>query len=426
MRWGALMVCVAAACGGGTGVDIDIFVPDGVKVDRVELWVAYDYCSDCPNGIAWNQSDRATGNIYFLRDEGLIKAEARDGRFVLHLVAAAGNSDPPWVAIVGYEGGKATAVRVLRDVHIPTSKVVIWQVDLHPAADASTDVDMPPADATRDHRVHVWNRAPTSALPEPTGCLAYQRWDGSTWKTEYFVPKSDPDCDGIPPEKECSEYWYQYKPIGGCITNQAIQLPGSCVIGLSPCADGVTSDKTCGADPTRPLTCLPDAFCHDCGDQIPADTCIAQSVGDSTLVHFDCSYPATDGGAPCTEEHALVQMPFTQALCGSPVLHYVEKPFTEPQGSLVFGTSPAQVKFTAKPSAGGPCLIDIVWTGGTTETFKDGITFLLDVPYDNATRTIVPVTVSPSNQTIVCGTTAPTQCVPSGPNPDGVAGCSRL
>ena len=43
MRWGALLLaCVLAACGGGTGVDIDIIVPGDAKITRVELWVAYD------------------------------------------------------------------------------------------------------------------------------------------------------------------------------------------------------------------------------------------------------------------------------------------------------------------------------------------------------------------------------------------------
>ncbi|HEY5944355.1 MAG TPA: hypothetical protein VIV40_02640, partial [Kofleriaceae bacterium] len=197
MRWGALFVaCVAAACGGGTGVDIDIFVPDGVKVDRVELWVAYDDCSDCPNGVAWTQTERTTGDIYFLRDEGLIKAEQKTDRWVLHLDVVPGNSDPPWIAVVGYEGGKATAVKVLRDVHIPVSKVVVWQVYLHAAEPATNDTTTPPpADGSRDYRAHVWARAPTPALAEPTGCLAYQKWNGATWNTEYFVPRSDPDCD---------------------------------------------------------------------------------------------------------------------------------------------------------------------------------------------------------------------------------------
>jgi len=38
MRSGALLIaCVVAACNSGTGVDIDIYAPEGVKVHRVDV-----------------------------------------------------------------------------------------------------------------------------------------------------------------------------------------------------------------------------------------------------------------------------------------------------------------------------------------------------------------------------------------------------
>ena len=41
------------------------FGPEGCEltVDRVELWVAYDQCSDCPNGVAWTQTEQTIDNI---------------------------------------------------------------------------------------------------------------------------------------------------------------------------------------------------------------------------------------------------------------------------------------------------------------------------------------------------------------------------
>jgi hypothetical protein len=431
MRWGALLVgCVVAACGGGTGVDIEIAAPTGVPVDRVELWVAYDQCYDCPNGIAWTQDDRASGDIYFLRDEGLIQAEPRGDTFVLHLDAAQGNADPPWVAIVGYDKDKASAVRVLHDVHIPSTKVVVWKVDLYPAAPASTDVATAPKDAAIDHRAHVWNRAPTPELPAPTGCLAYQKWTGSEWETEYFVPKTDPDCDGVPPEKECSEFWYQYKPFGRCVTDAGTTLPGACIIGNSPCADGVSSDSTCREEPAKPITCLPDAVCAKCAGEIPADFCAPSAIDDAitndTTFHYHCGFDATAEGTACQQilQKVTLRAPMLSATCASPLMHFVDDPFGNPQSSLVFGTAPNVAKFTAHATT-EPCVFDVTWEAGTVQAFIGNVSFLLEVPYTNGTRALYPVQITPTNQTITCALPPPVhECLPGGPIDDGVAACA--
>jgi hypothetical protein len=431
MRWGALLVgCIVAGCGGGTGVDIDIFVPSSVTLDRVELWVAYDECYDCPNGIAWTQTERASGNIYFLRDEKVIRAVQQGERWVLHLDATPGNNDPSWLAIAGFSGDKVVATKVLRDVRIPASTVATWQVYLHPADTATTDVLTPPADPDLDHRAHVWARQPTAGLAEPTGCLAYQKWDTSTWETEYFVPKSDPDCDGVPVDKECSEYWYQYQPVGQCVSHSFTEVPNACAVGESACADGVTRDTTCSPDSERPFTCLPDAFCNYCGAEIPADTCIARAIEEgltaNALTHFECALDADANGAPCIEQHAAIQVPWVNAPCGAPVMYKLDQPFTNGQQTLVFGVAPDEVKLTAKLRASATCMVDIYWTGGTTATFKDGLALLLDVPYDNATRAIYPVIVRPSDLTVVCNSTIGLEntCWRLGPTSDNVGLCA--
>jgi hypothetical protein len=427
MRWGALLIL--AACGGGTGVDIDIFVPGDTNIDRIELWVAYDRCYDCPNGVAWTQSERASGDINFLRDEKMIRAVEQGDRWVIHLDAESGYNDVPWIVIAGFTGTSVTAVKVLRNVRIPASTVVTWQVYLHPAEPATTDLVTPPADLTFDHRAHVWAREATPDLAEPTGCLAYQKWipETSTWETEYFVPKSDPDCDGFPIDKECSEYWYQYKPVGSCVSHSFTRIPNACAIGLSPCADGVTSDKTCGTDPLRSFTCLPDAFCNYCGDQIPADTCIARAVSEgitsNALTRYECAFDAQSSGEPCLDEHASMQLPWVNAFCGAPTLHTVDAPFTNPQTTLAFGVAPNEVKLFAKQGA-STCMVDLYWTGGTIATFKEGITFLLEVPYDNATRAIYPITIKPSNQVVTCSSTVVNVCMPMGPTNDNVGLCA--
>jgi hypothetical protein len=431
MRRGAFLVgCILAACGGGTGVDIDVIVPGDVKIDRVELWVAYDQCYDCPNGVAWDQAGRATGNIYFLKDEAAIKAVLQGTKWVLHLDASSGLLDPPWVAVVGLQNdGKVNAVKVLRDVHIPASTVVTWQVYLHKATEATTDVMTPPPDPLVDHRAHVWQRGPTAELSEPTGCLAYQHWDGSSWQTEYFVPKTDPDCDGIPVDKECSEFWFNYKPsISACVIDAGVRLPNTCIVGVSLCADGVSSDRACVAAPD-PLTCVSDAICDHCGDEIPVDGCVRSAIENAIAAdagaHYHCNFDATTEGAPCPGQQIALQLPYSNARCGTPVMHTLDKPFTEPSGSLVFGTAPNVAKFSLKPNTAFPCLVNIEWTGGTTEAFKDGVKFLLDVPYDNGTRALYPIEIRPTNMQVDCSMSSLASCEPGGPVGDGVVHCAE-
>src|SRR5688500_3082970 len=281
MRRGALAIaCMAAGCSNGQGVDIEIYAPGDVDLDRVELWLAYEQCSaeTCPNGVAWSEKERATGDIYYLRDEKVVAARELDDRWVLHLEAADRHQDPFWVGVVGLAGADVKAVKVLRSVHIPTNSVEIWKIYLHDAEPATTQLDVAPSDAGRPYRAHVWARRPTPEIAEPTGCLVYQKWDEThaTWETEYFVPKSDPDCDGH--TVECSEHWFDYKPLGRCVGDTGLQLADVCGIGSSPCADGVNSSRACGEDTTRTFTCLPDAFCEHCSELIPADTCIAKAV----------------------------------------------------------------------------------------------------------------------------------------------------
>ena len=427
MRWGALLIL--AACGGGTGVDLDIFVPSEANVDRVELWVAYEECYDCANGVAWMQGERASGKIYFLYDEKVIRAVQQGDRWVVHLdVESSGYSTPPWLAIAAFSGDKVTAVKVLRDVRIPVSSVVRWQAYLHPAEPATTDLMTAPLDLTLDHRAHVWARGPTAELPEPTGCLAYQKWEGS-WDTEYFVPKTDPDCDGVPIDKECSEYWFNYKPsVSTCVLDAGVALPDTCVLGASLCADGISNDRTCRLDSSNPITCVVDAICDHCSDDIPADGCVKgvveTAIANDTTAHYHCDFDSTQSGEPCIGQFNTLQLPFANAQCGTPKLHYIDRPFTDAMDALTFGVAPDVAKFTIKPNATAPCLVNIEWTGGTIEAFKDGVVFLIDVPYDNATRALYPVQLKATNTTISCSVTATGICTPGGPPGDGVVHCA--
>ena len=431
MRWGVrVLLCFAVACGGGSGVDIDIFVPDGATVTRVELWVAYDPCTNCPSGVAWTNAP-VDGDIYYLRDEAVIKAEQSGDRWVIHLDALPDYTDPRGIVIVGFDADKVTAVKAIEYPHIPSSSVAIWQVYLHAAAPATTDVATPPADPNLDHRVHVWARQPTPELPAPTGCLVSQEWNGSRWDVGFIVPKSDPDCDGYPIEKECNQFWYQYKSQGSCVSNQIVpDAPMPCVLGYSPCEDGVSGDKTCGHELNGLTSCVPDAICAKCMGQIPAEACAPSAARDAhvanTLFHYDCEVDAASDGINCLDQHVAVQLPHTASLCSTVSLHYVDKPFSEPQTALMYGTPGAPVKFTTVLRNGttDPCVVDIYWFGVTTP-FKAGLLFLLEVGYDNGTRAFYPIEMKQSTRTILCTQVMLTYCLPGGPANDGVTACSR-
>jgi hypothetical protein len=426
---GALLLACIAACGGGTGVDIDIYAPDGVTLDKVELWVAYDDCHDCPNGVAWTENVRASGDIYLLRDEKVIAAKPYEGRWVIHLEAVDGNRDPIAIAVVGYQGAQAKAIEVMRYVHIPSSSVEIWKVFLRSADPATPEVSVAPGASASDYRAHIWPRRPTSALADRTGCLAYQKWNDydATWETEYFVPESDPDCDGH--TIECSDFWFDYKPIGQCISD-TMEIAGTCSIGRSGCADGVSGDATCSQDPAQPFTCLPDAFCAKCAGELPADTCIENAINsafvDNELPHYECSFDESSQGGSCSNLFIPLQLPHVNAVCATPSLHYIEKPFSEPQSSVSFGTGEEKVTFTLSPDMTTPCLYALKATGTSQVAFTQSeVTFLINVPYTNGTRAIYPVHIHSTHQTVICGMNPFAGiCVPKGPSDDGVATCA--
>ena len=414
MRYGALVIAGLAAACSGTGVAIEIYPPDGVAIDRVELWIAFDPCntSDCPAGIGWTDKDRAPGNIYFLRDESLVAAEPQGDHFVLHLESTLGNRDPSWVGVVGYDKDVAKGVKVLRDVHIPATGGDRWKVYLHQADPATKDITTKPPAIDKTYRAHVWNRAPTPELAEPTGCLVYQKYNDTTmlWESEFFVPKTDPDCDGIPDTLECNDYWYRYaQPVSTCVGPTALGTStGVCALGGTACIDGSVNSKVCVADTTNHFACLPDAFCDHCSTQIPADDCIAgavdQGMGDGTLPYFQCTFVPNPEGVACSIEIVTFKVPMGNYTCGTPTMHYLDQPFTNPQSSVVFGSGTDQVKIDAR-LGNEPCQIVLSWTTGTKLGFgTEGVSFLLDVPYANNTRSLYPVHVDVDAQSIMCDT----------------------
>jgi hypothetical protein len=176
---------------------------------------------------------------------------------------------------------------------------------------------------------------------------------------------------------------------------------------------------------------VPDVICDKCIDQIPAESCAPSVTRDAhvanTLFHYDCPIDATSEGTNCQDQHVQVQLPYSGKACNALALHYLDKPFSEPQPSLMYGTAPTMVRLTAVFNVTTlPCVVDIYWFGNAT-LFQGGLLFMLEIGYENGTRAFYPIEVSRSSQPILCTSVMLKYCVASGGDAnDGVQACSQL
>ena len=415
MRAAFVVLCLAACS--GRGVEIEVFTEDGSKIDRVELYLAYEQCNDCPRGVGWpGARSRPEGNIYFFKDEQRVAADVQpDGSFALHLTADTGYTDPPWVAVVGFAGDKATSIKILRDVHIPRTHVERWQVYLHPALLASEDVSTPgPMSPT--YRALEWRRAPTTELSDPAGCVAYQKFDQGQWMTEYFVPKSDPDCDGLEPE--CSPYWYAFNkdrlPATCATASGDTTLPGVCRAGTTLCADGQTSSSACMPG----VVCMPSEICSSCSSDVPVDSCITQTLTatDSTAPYASCPFTpdaATTDKFPCTNSTnvATLDVPAMGSLCTAVAFRAMDDPLGNPSGELKLGDQLGTVFQVHLGTGRDPCQILITWQEGSATPFASGAKALLDITYANTKHVLYPVNLTAAMPITCTGaTTITTTC----------------
>jgi len=404
---------------------MQVFTEDGSKIDRVELYLAYEQCHDCPSGVGWpGARSRPAGNIYYLKDEARVSAELQgDGTFALHLTAEPGYTDPPWVAVVGFVGDKPTAIKILRDVHIPRTRVDVWKVYLHPATLASEDVSSAAPSPT--YRALAWRRAPTSELPDPAGCVAYQKYDNDGWTTEYFVPESDPDCDGLEPE--CSPYWFAFNKDrlpASCVTASDTLLPGVCRVGITLCADGQTSSAACSDNVASPgLFCVPGEVCASCDASIPVESCIGQTLGatDSRAPYATCPFTYDDTSVdkmPCSNSvhEATLSIPAMGSLCTAVAFHTLADPLANPSGELKLGIQTQTVFQVRLGLAHDPCEIKITWQQGSATPIVNGVRALLEVGYETGNRVLYPVELhATAGITCPAGTTIATTCTTESP-----------
>lgn len=424
MRWG-LVALVCAACG-GQGVDLE--VDADVAFDRVELFVTYDVChdSECDQGIGWpNQSSRAPGTVYVLSDDEKLIATTKlvGSAAVLHLEAAAGFEDTRAIAIAAYKGNHVVAATVLWSPRIPLHTAERWKVHLDTTEDATVKIDVAPAEDAPDHRALAWAREPGPDVPDPSGyagCFVYQSWNGSEWESDYFVPETDMDCDGAPPD--CTPFWNHFDPAKArCATSSDTSF---CTLGRPKCTDE-TPGTTCM--PTTPITCLPQEVCALCGDDGDLAACLEDQIAsgnvDTDLVaSAECRFAADENQGPCDGElgNTLQYKLLTTCPDADPVLREPAMPFS---GGSAQVTTPdgAELEVTATSDLQS-CLLRLEWKHGTI-----GMDYHFVLAVNLPARTmLVPVTIGLDDPMTLCPTTAeePGQCVGHGAN-DTLFQCIR-
>lgn len=433
--WMLALACVAA-CGGGQGVDLEIR-GDSVALDSVELYIAYDKChndddSEC-EGVAWPQAQaRVPGTVYVLKgDEKVVRtSELVDGAATIHLEASEGYEYTKAIAIIGYQGGRPVGVKLIHSAIIPLDDQEKWLVKLDEVGQATTDVMTPPAQGAPQRRVHTWLREKSPTLPDPTGyagCLAYQRWSGSGWEVSYFVPSTDTDCDGVPPD--CDPLW-AHRPLGSakCVTKPSVAaLANTCVLGIQACADE-TSQQSC-TPATTPLICMPDVVCASCADSDSLLTCIKEEVatpsGSSAVPFMNCSFipnpDAVTPNGPCEQtqvggERMTFSVP---GVCSSTnpanlaLLRPMFAPFSGGSSTITIGGT-ATMTVHATPGSNN-CNISLDWTAGEGKTPQ---VVLLALQY-GARQVLIPVSIG--FRTATCPI-SPLPCEPSGNWPAGGGG----
>lgn len=404
-RWVLALICVAAC--GGQGLDIEVHAD--APFDTVELYIAYDTCHEC-EGVAWPSAQQSTAaeSVYLLKgDEKVVRTTELIGdNAVIHLEAADGFEKTTAMAVVGYKDGEIMGIRVLYDKQIPRGDQEKWFVDLRGITRASTDVTSAPAPGDPAYRALAWPREQSMELPDPTGyasCLAYQEWQGDLagWKTQFFVPETDTDCDGVPPD--CDPLW-AHRPIGTarCVERpMSTGLANACVIGTKTCLDESTA-QTCTPS-TTPLTCVPGAVCDMCATADNLLSCLKNNIPQpstfpttSTVPLMVCPFITDPNNitpnGPCVQtqfngEHMTFAIP---GACNSPggtlaVLRPLTAPFSGGSPTMIIGgTASVTVHATAGASA---CSIGLDWTEGEG---KDPQTVILAVQY-GARQVLIPV-----------------------------------
>ena len=435
-----MLMCVAAC--GGQGLDIEVH--GDMPFDTVELYIAYDTCHECA-GVAWPGAQQSTDaeSVYLLKgDEMVVRTTELEGKSaILHLEASSGFDKTTAIAVVGYKAGEIVGIRVMYDKAIPRDDQEKWSIELRDISRADTDVTTPPPDGQPAYRALAWPREASPTVPDPTGyasCLAYQEWNGDGWKTQFFVPETDTDCDGAPPD--CDPLW-AHRPLGTakCVGHPMVTgLTNACVLGTKTCVD---ESSTQACTPQTQVLCVPGAVCDACADADNLLSCLKNNVPQpssfpetSMVPMMVCPFvPDPDNvtpNGPCVQsqfngEHMTFVVP---GACNSSsaVLRPLSAPFSGGSPTITIGGTAVMTVHAIGGTSS--CSIGLDWTEGAANNPQ---TVLLALRY-GLREVLVPIYVGfKTNATCPL---APQPCMPIGNWPadgsmntggDGLFECTR-
>lgn len=396
-------------CNSGQGVDIQITADK--PLTSAELWLAYDYChiddqTKC-DSIGWpGVKDRLSGTVFTLGDdEKVFHADVVGGIAQIHLDAIPDANKPLAIGIVGYSGTDVVGAKLLQDVEIPLHDQARWEVALNDASGTPTTDTM--ADPTKTSvpgtNAYVWDRQKSATLTDPTGyagCLAFQKWTGAMWETWYFVPKSDTDCDGDPPD--CNPYWYN-APVNSakCVSQNSNTLPPNvCAVGAMTCRSETEDDKC--VPQVAPMICVGSAVCSACEGSSDLATCLKNQLISATPLQPAvptqvCKMFVTDTG-PCINTTATTpgwtQRFVVPGMCAPPgigtetaQIRALTMPFSGGGASAVLSNG-ATVNVHASGTSSG-CIVDVTYTAGVPPAGAVGV--VLAVFYGAAHEILVPI-----------------------------------
>lgn len=448
MRWPAILL-VFAACGGGSGVDLEVRAPDNVT--RVELFIGSHDCYEdnvaCEGGVAWLPGqERPPGRTYVMVSsdpqtfEQRVETELEGATFRIHLEADNGLEEPRRIGVVGFDANDApVAVGVIPYARIPRNSGEEWSVTLSSAAPATADFTVPPGGGP-NVRVAVWGRElrQSEAGRRAGGttaarCVVIQHWKDTYWDGTFIVPETDHDCDGEEMVTECDDRYANANqgPVqveSACVAT-SLQYEGACMVGVNRCVDGVAqTGEPCELSTVVDLqACVPGMLCEQCSDPFGLSTCATRVIrADNGIGHIDCGFEAdTNTNMPCAStgpgRTAIFALP--AAFCYSFDVRSVDDPFTPlPEGAPIEVDG---MTFLAQPiNLADGCAIKIGWLSGTQPESRDSW-FVLGI-VQNGPQLIVPVHLEFGSGVDCADENVPheTQCTPSQNMPDDtILGC---
>ncbi|HEU0031615.1 MAG TPA: hypothetical protein VFQ53_13340 [Kofleriaceae bacterium] len=272
---GLASVLACAAC--GDGIYVEVHVPVGVKIDEVQLVVGDRPCrvedNECfgirPMGFPDRIGD--ADDIFFdANAQDVIIEPVVDGVATFQFQPTDGLGQ---ILVLGRADGKAfpDAAAVMVPISLSNSRVK-YVVQLQPAEPLTFD----PAQQ-RPIGVAQWTS------PEGITCYAVEDYKNGRGPV-FVVPDSDPDCDSIAAERECSPLVYldtsgRADPtnptcIGTFPTHDLLQ---ACMLGGSGCDETVGTSSVCSPSGW----CIPDAVCSQCSSGDFFDPTCVESVARS-------------------------------------------------------------------------------------------------------------------------------------------------